>query len=72
MLLVVRRMYWALLVSGGGIIVSGPSDELGAIGFLVEGLIVSGPSDELGAERNIILKLVVNKICNHLYLFELL
>ena len=29
----VRRMYWALLVFGGGIIVSGPSDVLGAIGF---------------------------------------
>ena len=29
----VRRMSWALLVFGGGIIVSGPSDVLGAIGF---------------------------------------
>ena len=32
-LLVARRMFWVLLVFGGGIIVSGPSDVLGAIGF---------------------------------------
>jgi hypothetical protein len=39
---------------------------------LVEGLIVSDASDGLGAKRSIILKLVVNKRCNYLYLFELL